>query len=295
MNEPILASDLWVDQPDAGAHIDYQLRRGLISQTQAERLRKFVDTGYLTFPIEIDPDLYEALDSGIDRLWKETPVQVGFARSSPRMPMSQSTEHQDRKPGYRLCDLHFACHPALLFCLNRSLFEYVELIFGQPAVVIQSLYFEYGSHQLLHRDPIVVGVSPPSHLIAAWIPLEDIHPASGPLNVIPGSHRVPYYEFSPGQIMYDPDECGDDELSAGLRWYRQRFDESNLKPEPYLPKRGEVLLWHHSLFHFGSQQTDLERTHKSLVVHFSTLREGVGRELLSVEGRHALRGQSLSA
>lgn len=275
MNQPILASDLWVDQPAAEAHIGNQLRQRLISQEQARRLRQFVDRGYLTFPIAIDPNLYRELDSCVDHLWKKRPARVGFARNSPRMPMSQSTEDQDRKPGYRLCDLHSACHPALMFCLNRSLFEYVELIFGQPAVVVQSLYFEYGSEQLLHRDPIVVGVSPPSHLIAAWIPLEDIHLSSGPLNVIPGSHRVPYYEFAPGQIMYDPDQIGEHELNAGLTWYRQRFDESNLKPQPYLPKRGEVLLWHHSLFHFGSKQTDFERTRKSLVVHFSTLQGGV--------------------
>src|SRR6266516_4337125 len=77
-------------------------------------------------------------------------------------------------------------------------FRFVELIFGAPAIAFQSLYFEYGSQQGLHRDPMFVVTDPPSHLLASWVALEDITPDSGPLAYVPGSQHLPWYEFEPG-------------------------------------------------------------------------------------------------
>ena len=39
----------------------------------------------------------------------------------------------------------------------------VELIYGEPAIAFQSLYFEYGSQQGLHRDPMFVFTEPIRH------------------------------------------------------------------------------------------------------------------------------------
>ena len=78
------------------------------------------------------------------------------------------------------------------------MFRMVELIYDQPAISFQSLYFEYGSQQALHRDPMFVVTDPPSHLLASWVALEDIAPDSGPLAYVPKSHRLPWFEFEPG-------------------------------------------------------------------------------------------------
>src|SRR6185295_2673856 len=46
----LLASDLWIDRPDAHQKIQARLKSREISPEQAERLRHFVDRGYMTFP-----------------------------------------------------------------------------------------------------------------------------------------------------------------------------------------------------------------------------------------------------
>ena len=109
------------------------------------------------------------------------------------MRLSVADEATDRRVRYRLHDIHAVCPPALELYLHPDIFKYVELIFDQAAVAFQSLYFAFSAEQSLHRDPIMVRVTPKSHMLAACVALEDIHHDSGPLMVVPGSHRIPYY------------------------------------------------------------------------------------------------------
>jgi ectoine hydroxylase-related dioxygenase (phytanoyl-CoA dioxygenase family) len=51
---------------------------------------------------------------------------------------------------------------------------------------------------------------------------------------------------------------------------REQMARRGLASRAFTPRRGEVLLWHHSLLHGGSTPEDSSLTRKSLVVHFST-------------------------
>ena len=108
--------------------------------------------------------------------------------------MAWAEEEHDRRGGCRIHDIHSHCPAALALYLDRQIFDWVRLFLGEEPVAIQSLYFEYGSEQALHRDPVVVPIQSHGHMIAAWIALEDIGPDCGPLIYVPGSHRLPYFE-----------------------------------------------------------------------------------------------------
>lgn len=265
----LLASDLWLDRPDAARRIEAARSRGRVDAAQAEALSGFAERGYLTFPIDLSPETAAALDREVERLWREKPADVAYAYHSILKPFAYADD-AERRPSYRIADLHSSSPEALGLYLHRRIFDWVELILGQEAVATQSLYFEFGSQQSLHRDPVFVQTQPPSHLVAAWIALEDIDPASGPLVYVPGSHRLPYYQFEPGEHRFDHRRHGEGEIHAMAEFDARQVLEAGLPTESFTPRRGEVLIWHHSLLHGGSAPQDPALTRKSFVVHFST-------------------------
>jgi ectoine hydroxylase-related dioxygenase (phytanoyl-CoA dioxygenase family) len=268
--EGLLQSDLWLDQPDALRRIEARLRRGRLDAEEAEKLGSFARDGYLTFPLAVDPGVYADVAATVEQLWREKPADVAYAYHSILRPFSFADEAAERRPSYRIADLHAVSAGALALYLDSELFRWVRLVLGQEPVATQSLYFEYGSQQSLHRDPVFVETRPPSHLVAAWIALEDIDPRSGPLAYVPGSHRLPYYQLAPGEHRFDHRRHGEAEIRAMAEWDRRQMEERGLGIQAFTPRRGEVLLWHHSLLHGGSTPEEPSLTRRSFVVHFST-------------------------
>lgn len=265
-----LDSRLWLDQADHAARIEERLQSGEISAEQAEKLRFFAHHGYLTFALDVDPSRLDALVAGAERLWREKPADVAYASDSPARPLARADEASERHARYRFHDIHSHVRPALELYLNPQIFSYVKLILGEDALAIQSLFFEYGSEQVLHRDPVVVPTGAPGHLLAAWIALEDISPDCGALVYIPGSHRLPYYEFAPGEYEFDAQTMGAEEIAAATAFDDAQARRYGLEPKLFTAKKGEVLIWHASLRHGGAPVRDPALTRKSFVVHYTT-------------------------
>jgi hypothetical protein len=266
----LLASDLWIDRPDAGGEIDRRLAAGEVTEAEAARLRDFAERGYLILDLEIAESVYDDVERTVETLWRERPADVAFAYHSPLKPLRWADPKRDRKPSYRIADLQSRSAGAAELMLHPEIHRAVGLVFGRRPIATQTLYFEFGSQQELHRDPVHVQMDPPSHLAAAWIALEDIDPASGPLVYVAGSHRLPYYQFEPGEHRFDQRRFGEAEVRAAAEFDRRQIAEAGLAVEAFTPRRGQVLVWHHSLLHGGSPPADPALTRKSLVVHFST-------------------------
>src|SRR5258708_4796959 len=169
-----LQSDLWLDQPDAHDRVDERLAGGLVSPDEAARLHVFVDSGFLTFSIDLDAGFCEGFDDDVSRFWTERPADLAISPPTPQGPTSfRDWDGRAKAPGYRIPDMHSHSDRALDLYLHPGLFRRIELIYGEPAIAFQSLYFEYGSQQALHRDPMFVFTDPPAHLLASWVALED--------------------------------------------------------------------------------------------------------------------------
>ncbi|MCC5950891.1 MAG: phytanoyl-CoA dioxygenase family protein [Acidimicrobiia bacterium] len=178
--------------------------------------------------------------------------------------------------GYRIADMHGHSDLARKLYLNPEVMRLIELIYGEPAVAFQSLYFTYGSQQALHRDPMFVPTDPPSHLLASWTALEDTSSDGGPLLYVPGSHRMPWHETSPGNIRLG--RTVDKDARAAWREYRkQQMKEMGLKVQEFVCERGDVFIWHAGLLHGGKKLVDPERTRRSFVVHYCTARNYTSR------------------
>lgn len=195
--------------------------------------------------------------------------------------------------GYRIHELHVASPQALDLVLDRMLQRYASLVLGERAIATQSLYFEFGSQQALHRDSTIVPTPEFGRLVAAWIALEDITAESGPLAYVPRSQRLPFYPLTPGQYTYDPTRHTASDVDAAMKFYEDELTKSKLPTRHFLAKRGEVLFWHSALMHGGAQPSFPERTRKSLVVHYSTLRSQRSRMAAVAEEVDGNRGESV--
>jgi ectoine hydroxylase-related dioxygenase (phytanoyl-CoA dioxygenase family) len=152
--------------------------------------------------------------------------------------------------------------------LQPEIFRLIELIFDQQSVAFQSLYFEHGSMQGLHRDPMFAPTRPVPNLVAAWIALEDITPDSGPLFFLPGSHRFPWFEFEENSVALTPKTRF--RRAEYQRWIQELLGSQPQERKRFVCRRGDVMIWHAGLMHGGSQIENRATTRKSFVVHYST-------------------------
>jgi phytanoyl-CoA hydroxylase len=264
-----LISDLWLDQPDAHHRLDARVASGSLADADAVLLRSFVDDGYLITSIPLDAAVTDTLDAEIGRLWQERPSDLAVAVPGPEGPTAlRDFDGDERQHGYRIPDLHGASPTAMSLYLQPEIFRLIDLIFDQQAVAFQSLYFEHGSMQGLHRDPMFAPTRPVPNLVAAWIALEDITPESGPLFFLPGSHRLPWFEFEENSVALTPQTRF--RRPEYEHWLRALLDRQPRERKRLVCRRGDVMIWHAGLMHGGSKIQDLTATRKSFVVHYST-------------------------
>lgn len=151
---------------------------------------------------------------------------------------------------------------------DEGLKTLLSFILDKETIPFQTLNFVKGSGQRAHSDSIHMTTYPLGYLIAAWIALEDIHPDSGPLFYYPGSHKLPY-------LLNDDFENYSTQLKLGNKQYSDYEDmtaellsQNHFQSEVFLPKKGDVLIWHANLIHGGMPVVNPALTRKSMVVHY---------------------------
>lgn len=112
--------------------------------------------------------------------------------------------------------------------------------------------------------------------IAAWIALDDVHPDSGPFEYVPGSHawartsRDRLFEYLPPDMKSRPSWPSESE-EAVSQAFESEIVRRGVAPKYFLPKRGDVLLWHAALAHRGTVPKDHNLFRRSLICHYSAL------------------------
>jgi hypothetical protein len=157
--------------------------------------------------------------------------------------------------------------------LNRFVTRFLHHVFQDDPVVIQSLTFWRGSEQPAHLDyPWVCVQTKLPRLAASWIPLEDIHPDAGPLEYYAGTHRpgvLAPYDWGNGSLVQKSDSIGTPEDFCS--YLIKEVQRLNLKPQVFLPKKGDLLIWHGNVLHGGTKVKDRSRTRQSYVTHYTSL------------------------
>lgn len=270
--KPWLDRDGWSQQIEA------------LPAEQAALCRQWAENGYVIQPKLIPESL-------LDTAWQayEQSVQRGVITLAP-----ESAGDGDLLPG-RFLNPHKRVRPFCRVAKHLELKHCLQRLLGHPVKLLQTIASHKGSQQAAHSDSIHMTTYPLGYLAAAWIAFEDIRTDSGPLELYPGSHRLPYVFSHDLQISVD------DMKNEGYGSYRARYEpfvqrliaEHGLRPKYFEARKGDVLIWHANLLHGGSQRRDLSLTRKALVGHYFAKGAFVYHDLSATSSRQQYFGGCL--
>ncbi|MCS5692317.1 phytanoyl-CoA dioxygenase family protein [Cyanobium sp. FGCU-6] len=251
----------------------------------SSQILDFLRDGVVILPQVIDSGLLDRYDDDLNNLpaLAESSLVHGLigvdgkaehykARVLRNLTNLGITDFRQAPPGLKLNDLHryFASARALAF--SAPIICFLDELFGSESALIQSLTFWKSSEQSLHQDfSFVHHHHRLGHLAAAWIPLEDIHPDSGPLVYYKGSHLLTdqqFFDWGGGNILAGRD-C-DNQIAINYGLYLDNLIQSQgWEPSVYLPRRGDLLIWHGALIHGGTPMRNPDLTRRSYVCHYT--------------------------
>jgi ectoine hydroxylase len=151
---------------------------------------------------------------------------------------------------------------------NQDLLKLLTFILGKEILPYKTISFYKSSQQLPHSDSMFLTTEPLGYLIGGWLALEDIHPDSGVFTFYPKSHKLPYIFNADLTLASSAWRINQNHRYAYENKVQQIIEEHGLKAEPYLAKKGDLLIWHGNLLHGTSQVINSELTRKSLVLHY---------------------------
>jgi hypothetical protein len=152
--------------------------------------------------------------------------------------------------------------------LEPVVLDLLQHLYGRKPFAFQTLNFAVGSEQHFHSDAVHFHSYPHGFMCGVWIALQDVQPESGPLIYFPGSHRLPYQ--SARTLGLDRDAVRGEQHPQRFfepSW-QQAVNEHAYAKEQFLPKRGELLIWHANLLHGGEPIQQRSSRRWSQVNHY---------------------------
>jgi hypothetical protein len=176
--------------------------------------------------------------------------------------------------------------------LEPIVLDLLRHLYGREPFAFQTLNFAVGSEQHFHSDAVHFHSYPNGFMCGVWIALQDVQPESGPLIYFPGSHRLPY--LSARSLGLGRDEVMEEQHPQRFfepSW-QQAVNEHEFEKQQFLPKRGDLLIWHANLLHGGEPVQDKTSRRWSQVNHYffaNCLYTTPMRNFASEEGGTCLR------
>ena len=245
---PDKKSAAWLDVNDSAIVVATKNNFNLFTADVQEQLKQWSANGFLHIQQHFSNQQVDEVNKAVDELINQKHLPV--------------THDNKVMYGYK--------HSPVIkqMMQNDVLKQLLSFILDKEVVPFQTLNFVKGSGQRAHSDSIHMTTYPLGYLIAAWIALEDIHAESGPLFYYPGSHQLPY-------LLNDDFENYSSSLKLGNKQYSDYEDvtdeilqQNHFPKQIFLPKKGDVLIWHANLIHGGMPVVNPALTRKSMVVHY---------------------------
>lgn len=256
---------LWTDRGDAEAEIGRRLRAGLITDAEADQLRRWIATGYVIIPEAVDPAICDAVRRDMVAAWTEGDERLRICTPSREyVPLTKGSPTER----IRLVDIYVYFESARQALFSEKIARFLSIVFDDSPLLFQSLSFERGSEQGMHQDTAYVVVNSPMELAASWIALEDVREGSGELRYYEGSHRLPEYHFSGRYKHWNPERDGPQQHEEWSLLLNHNAKAMGLATRTFLPRKGDALIWSADLVHGGSEVTDRSLTRRSLVGHY---------------------------
>jgi len=245
------SSDIpWLDRDNRLELLEQSAAFQAFEKSLQEKIRQFESDGFMVLEGVFSENDTKSLNNEVDDLLAKGKAGFNFTGRKIFNLWEISKQADER------------------FFRNAELLRLLSFLMGKQAVPFQSLNFTLGSEQRMHSDSIHMTTEPPGYLLATWTALEDVKDGCGPLVYYPGSHRLPF-------VSTQDYNSGNSKFTIGHnsnRHYEDKIAEmiadKGLKKQTFLPRRGDVLVWHANLLHGGSPITRPGTTRRSMVCHY---------------------------
>jgi hypothetical protein len=171
----------------------------------------------------------------------------------------------------------YMCCPELceLACY-RPLHDVMQKLLGSRVGLHLCLTRWVSTERTWHQDDYLNPNYINGWYCAAWCALDDIHPDAGPFQFVVGSHRWPFLRGNKVRDQLTPDEAKSSDWPLFAEriitdLYEKEIVKRGCKVETYIPKKGDVLLWHARLVHRGSKAKDSTLLRKAVINHYSVI------------------------
>lgn len=152
-----------------------------------------------------------------------------------------------------------------------KIIQTLSMLFRDIPKPFSTINFFRSTEQPIHSDYVHFGTSPHLQLAAVWVALEDIDPASGPLQVVPGSHLRDYFCYSdlglsPARSLGQVKEM----YSRYETHIKEELESPNSDLRPIVPvmSKGDFLIWDANLLHGSPTCIDNSKSRLSQVTHY---------------------------
>ena len=161
-------------------------------------------------------------------------------------------------------------------CLYPPLMDLLQKLIGSPMAMHLNLTGWKSTERDWHQDDYLNPATVNAHYLAVWFALEDIHPDCGVFQYVPGTHRWPSVR---GHIVRQ--HLPHREANSTM-WptyseniltpiVERQLAETGAEPQVFLPKKGDVLVWHGKLIHRGSRPIDDSLERRAIITHYSAV------------------------
>ena len=127
---------------------------------------------------------------------------------------------------YRVQDAWLKSDAVRALATHPQIVRLLALAYGRKPVPFQTLNFQKGTQQDVHSDAIHFHSEPERFMCGVWIALEDVTQGAGPLDYLPGSHKLPVLTMQAAGVnrghsgagrLHQPLPAGPS-LASGRRW-----------------------------------------------------------------------------
>jgi hypothetical protein len=264
---------LWIDAPNASDLLAGRRETASITSSDAEHISFFMANGYVVLRGAVPPNVVEAARRALDDCYSGKYPALKF-QCPTVSPEDRPWSAEMNEVPAKAIDSHMFSRALRDAMFAPAIMRFLGLIFDATPFASQTLGFLRGSAQEPHQDSAYVAYSIPKNFAATWIALEDVTPEAGELFYWPGSHHFPdfvyggkYKSVSEARRMGTSPQQLSEEIKAHVRALPGHAASFGLKHERFLPRAGDVLVWHSELAHGGSPVSRLA-TRKSLVTHY---------------------------
>jgi ectoine hydroxylase-related dioxygenase (phytanoyl-CoA dioxygenase family) len=227
-----------------------------VNEIMKNQLAQFNDEGYVVFNLNDSKSLIDEINSDIQQLIEngeyKTNSKIYSYNNSPRIVESWRYSKAAKKLAF-----------------NEQILAFLSEFYQSVPQPFSTINFLRSTEQPLHSDYIHFGTIPHFRLAAAWVALEDINPASGPIQLVPGSHKMPAVCFSDLGLPAAR-SLGDVKRNYTMYEDYVRDELIRLNIEPISPPLvlGDVIIWSANLLHGSPDCVDNRLSRRSQVTHY---------------------------